>query len=253
MSLLDASIKENIWHKMRQDLASYYPQVADNNLLMCCACGRFLRYEDFSLEHIIAQQALSDDPKEVKSNPRTTANTRSGNILLCRKPLLIKDRKVYKNGCNSWKGRFYDGLIREILNGRIFNHEHRVLSSQHIIAVACSAYLAMVFKFGYQVALIPSGRLMRKQFFSPSRFLPDMPTRCKMVLAAPPISYGDDNLDFWLNPFSFTIDDGSCYVAFRAVSLILPLSRDPRIPIVKSMLIIPAKYKMRPDFRTVFS
>jgi hypothetical protein len=253
MDILAASIKENLWHKMRSDLASYIPQLTENNLLMCCTCGRFLPYEDFSLEHIIPRQALADDPKEIKTNPKTTANARSGNILLCNKPLSIKGRRVYDNGCNSWKGRFYDGLIREILNGEIFAHKHKTFSNQHIIAVSFSAYIAMVFKFGYQVALTPSGLLMRQQFFLPSKFCQDMPKKCKMVLAAPPLKYDEDNLDFWLNPFSFTIEDGSCYVAFRATSLILPLSRDPRVPIVKSILITTPRYNMRPDFRTVFS
>jgi hypothetical protein len=39
------SIKERLWHKMRLDLARYIPEVAGNRLLMCCACGRFLRAE----------------------------------------------------------------------------------------------------------------------------------------------------------------------------------------------------------------
>ena len=151
MDILAASIKENLWHKMRSDLASYIPQLTENNLLMCCTCGRFLPYEDFSLEHIIPRQALADDPKEIKTNPKTTANARSGNILLCNKLLSIKGRRVYDNGCNSWKGRFYDGLIREILNGEIFAHKHKTFSNS---AYYCSVLFGL-HRDGFQIR-IPS-------------------------------------------------------------------------------------------------
>lgn len=200
MDLLAASIKENLWHKLRHDLKSYIPQISENDLLMCCTCGRFLPYKDFNLEHIIPRQALADDPREIKSNPETTANARSGNILLCSKRLLIKGRKVYDNGCNSWKGRVYDSLIIELLNGRILDHKYKKISNQHIIAAACSAYLAMVLEFGYQVALTPSGLLMRQQFFLPSKFHRDMPVRSQMVLAAPPLQYDESDLRFLVTP-----------------------------------------------------
>jgi hypothetical protein len=49
--LMAPSIKERLWHKMRADLARFVPETADNNLLMCCACGRFLPQEHFGLEH----------------------------------------------------------------------------------------------------------------------------------------------------------------------------------------------------------
>lgn len=252
MDLLAASIKENLWHKLRQDLQSYIPQTNGSNLLMCCTCGRFLPYKDFNLEHIIPQQALADDPSEIKSNPETTANMRSKNILLCSKPLMIKGRRVYNNGCNSWKGRFYDGRIRELLSGRIFDHEHKKVSNQHLIAALCAAYLAMVREFGYQVALTPSGLLMRQQFFLPSKFHRDMPLRSQMIFAAPPPEYEESHLKIWSNPFNFTIERDTCYVGFRTMSLMLPISRDPRLPIAKSILVAPPKYKLRPDFRTVF-
>jgi hypothetical protein len=254
MDLLAASIKENLWHKLRQDLKFYYtPQISGNDRLMCCTCGRFLPYEDFNLEHIIPQQALADDPREIKSNPETTANARSGNILLCSKPLLIKGRNVYKNGCNSWKGRFYDSRLRELLNGHILSHKYKKVSNQHIIAAACSAYLAMVLEFGYQVALTPNGLLMRQQFFLPYKFHRDMPLRSQIILAAPPpISYDESDLRLWSHPFTFTIKGNSCYVGFRTMSLVIPISRDPRSPISKSILIAPSKYTLRPDFQTVF-
>jgi hypothetical protein len=111
MDLMDASLKERLWHDMRRDLASYIPELNSDLLLMCCVCGRFLPQDQFSLEHIIPRQALADQRIQVKQ--RLTANQRSWNILLCTKPLILKGRLVYQNGCNSWKGRFYDKLIRE--------------------------------------------------------------------------------------------------------------------------------------------
>jgi hypothetical protein len=251
MDLLAASTKENLWHKMRQDLKLYVPDIGGTDRLMCCVCGRRLPYKDFSLEHIIPQQALADDPREVKSHPDTTANTRSGNILLCSSRLLIKGR-VYHNGCNGWKGRFYDSSLRELLNGRILEHKYRRPSDQHIIAALCAAYLAMVLEFGYQVALTSSGVLMRQQFFLPHKFHRDMPLRHQIILSAPPPKYDDNHFTIWSHPFKFTVQRSACFVGFRTMCLILPLSRDPRLPIARSVLIAPSKYTLRPDFRTVF-
>jgi hypothetical protein len=69
--MMEPSIKELLWHKMRSDLANYVPDVAGNQLLMCCACGRFLPQESFDLEHLVPQRALKADPKNVRSNPAT--------------------------------------------------------------------------------------------------------------------------------------------------------------------------------------
>jgi hypothetical protein len=252
MDLLAASLKERLWHKLRHDLQSYIPQIQHNDLLMCCTCGRFLPHDDFNLEHIIPQQALADDPPEIKANPETTANTRSGNILLCRKPLLVNGRKKHNNGCNGWKGRFYDGRTRELINARIFNDPYKKVANEHIIAALCTAYLAMVLEFGYQVALTPSGVLMRRQFFSPSKFHREIPHGSQMILAAPPPPYSENDIPIWSHPFSFTINRNSCNVRFRTMSLSVPISRDPRLPIAQSLVFAPSKYKLRPDFSTVF-
>jgi hypothetical protein len=252
MDLLAASIKESIWHKMRQDLKVYLPDIGSVYCLMCCLCGRRLPYKDFSLEHIIPQQALADDPKEIKSHADTTVNARSGNILLCNKRLLIKDR-IYHNGCNGWKGRFYDGPLRELLNGRILEHKYKRPSDQHIIAALCASYLAMVLEFGYQVALTPSGVLIRQQFFLPHKFHRHMPLRHRIILSAPPPKYDESHFRIWSHPFNFTIERNACFVGFRTMSLIVPLSRDPRLPIARSVLIVPSRYTLRPDFRTGFN
>ena len=218
MNLLSTSIKEKLWHKLREDLQLYIPQVRDNNLLMCCACGCFLPYQDFTLEHIIPQQALADDPAEIKSDPKLPANSRSGIILLCNKRLILKDgRKIYENGCNSWKGRFYDRCIREFLNGNILNNPYRKPSDMHIIAMLCSGYLAMILEFGYQVVLTANGLLMREQFFLPSKFHRNLPLRSQIILAAPPPEYDKSHSKIWPHPFSFTIERNSCFMGFRSI------------------------------------
>ncbi len=251
--LLDSSLKERLWHRLRQDLARFAPDRMDDDHLMCCACGRFLPYDDLSLEHIIPKQALSDDPIEVKTNPLGTKNIRAGTTLLCRKPLLIKEKTVYQNGCNSWKGKFYDSAIREILNGRAQEGRTRRVTNQHIIAMLCAAYLAMVQEFGYQVVLIQSGLLMRQQFFMPNSFHKHMPMSSQIMLSAPPPTFAEEDKNIWLNPFNFHIDGTSCVVTFRTHVIRLPISRDPRVPIAQHLAVRPSKYKLRPDFRTVFT
>src|ERR1700680_1756493 len=114
--VMTASIRDKLWHTMRQDLAHFVPEITGNQLLMCCVCGRFLPHECFDLDHLIPQQALKQDPDVVRTNPATPANTRSGNLLLCKKPLKIKGNIVYRNGCNSWKGRVYDKPVRELVS-----------------------------------------------------------------------------------------------------------------------------------------
>ena len=104
--VMTASIQENLWHKMRQDLGNFVPEITGNQLLMCCACGRFLPRECFDLDHLVPQQALKQDPDVVRTNPATPANIRAGNLLLCKKRLKIKGDIVYGNGCNSWKVTF---------------------------------------------------------------------------------------------------------------------------------------------------
>src|SRR5690242_6700352 len=104
---------------MRDDLGKYVPEIAQNQLLMCCTCGRFLPQECFDLEHIVPQQALKLDPQSVQTNPATPKNIRAGNLLLCKKPLRVKGAYVFKNGCNSWKGRSYDRLLADLFTKEV--------------------------------------------------------------------------------------------------------------------------------------
>jgi hypothetical protein len=163
------ALEEKLWHKMRGDLAQHIPEFAHNRLLMCSCCARYLPQGDFDLEHIIPQQALRMDPAAVKDNLATPANVRAGNLLLCKKALKVKtEGRIFENGCNSWKGKSYDRAIRELVSGTWYP---KVVSSRHTIAALCLGYLAMVSEFGYRIVLSPSGKLMREQFFSPSKFI----------------------------------------------------------------------------------
>jgi hypothetical protein len=247
---MEASIKERLWHKMRSDLANYVPEVASNRLLMCCVCGRFLPQELFDLEHLVPQQALRADPESVRANPATPANIRAGNLLLCRKPLIYKGSKVYNNGCNSWKGRFYDKPISDVFAERTLQVERDKITDTHIIGCLILGYLAMVAEFGYIVALMQSGRLMREQFFRPRKFHPSLGTQYQMLLGGMMPTSPEERI--WSKPFSFTFENGACFVSARNFGVNIPVSRDPRAPLARHIQIVPARYKLRPDFRTVF-
>jgi hypothetical protein len=97
-------LKEILWHKMRDDLKHYIPQIANTDLLMCPTCCRFLPFEHFNVEHVIPQQALADDPAEVRAAiPRSE---RSVTILLCMKELLIKGRSFMITAATAGKADF---------------------------------------------------------------------------------------------------------------------------------------------------
>ncbi|MCW3476393.1 HNH endonuclease [Limobrevibacterium gyesilva] len=251
MEMMEVGLKDRLWHAMRQDLQRFMPALGGTSLLMCCACGRLLTQEQFSLEHVISQRALADDPEEIKK--KITKNERAGTLLLCRAPLKIRGKVVYANGCNSWKGKFYDRPLREILNGRAVSGQNRRLLAVHSIAVMAVAYLGMVARYGYQAVLTQSGLPMRQQFFIPGRFHRDMPIRCQIALiGVPPTGYDEEHAEFWTNPMSFEYDAGICRVGFRNVVTTLPCSRDPEVPIARHLPIKPARYTLRPDFRTAF-
>jgi hypothetical protein len=247
--LMMASVEDKLWHKMRGDLARYAPEIAGNRLLMCCACGRRLPREAFDLEHLIPQQALKQDPDVVRVNPFTPANVRAGNLLLCKKPLILKGTRVCGNGCNGWKGRFYDKPISELVSGSALEAGGR-LTDRHIIAALALGYLAMVAAFGYAVALMRSGLLMREQFFSPNKFHRSLSLRHQMVLGGPAPTLPDARM--WTSPFSFSFENRACTVGARNFAILLPVSRDPREPLARHLRFAPSKFKLRPDFTTVF-
>jgi len=217
---------------------------------MCCACGRLLPQDSFDLEHLVPQQVVKRDPIVVKTNPVTPVNIRSGNLLLCKRPLKIKDKILYRNGCNSWKGRVFDSALNDLVGGNGLKAGR--CTQVHIIAALSLAYLAMVAEFGFIVSLMPSGRLMREQFFTPRKFHPSLPLKCQMLLGGEiPVESPDARL--WSKPFSFGFDrPGICTVVIRNIAVMLPVSRDPRLPFSQHLRIVPSRYKLRPDFGTVF-
>jgi len=196
---------------------------------MCCCCCRFLPFDEFALEHIVPKQALADDPIQLKIHPDAPTNARSELTLLCTKHLIVKGQTAYNNGCNSWKGRFFDKCIREALNGTMLNSKINKVTERHIIALNCASYLAFFARHGYQVVLTQAGRLMREQFFLPNSFHKRMPVNCQMVLGSDtPPKFEEKYLEFWTKPFNFTIEANTCIVTFRNFAVRIPISRDPR-------------------------
>jgi hypothetical protein len=244
-----AGAKHLLWHKMRDDLSSFVPYFSQNKLLLCPVCLRPLRFEDFTLEHIIPLQALADDPAAARAV--IPANQRSGMTLLCQKQLIIKGTKVYNRGCNGWKGAHYDKALREIFRP---GFTIRQFTERYIVAFFCAGYLGLFRKYGYQIALSQAGRLMRKQFFSPDRFLKELPGRYQMVLKHDaPADYDASRDQYWRDPFKFTIrDESAVLMVMRNASIYLPISRNPETPFSRALPYVPSKFRFRPDLHTAF-
>lgn len=249
MSMVDLpGLKHVLWHKMRDDLKSSVPWFNDNDLLLCPCCCRPLQFEDFSVEHIIPQQAVAGDPLEVRAT--IPQNARSGITLLCRKAIVFKGKSASKSGCNSWKGKFYDTCLRDLVQSGI---NSKRMTEQHQVALFSAGYLGLFQKFGYQVALSPSGVLMRRQFFNPRSFLKDIPISCQMMLTGDRLSNLDEGTrPYWADPFQITVDKDTALIVVRNISFRLPLSRDPTVPFARVLPYAPQKYVFRPDLRPMF-
>jgi len=242
-------LKEILWHKMRDDLKTYIPRVADTDLLMCPTCCRFLPFEHFDIEHVIPKRALADDPSVVRE--AIPANRRGVTTLLCNKRLLLKGNTIYDKGCNSWKGRFYDKFLREIFNTNVTKKNS--FTSRHHVALFGVGYLGLFANYGFQITLVPSGLIMRRQFFNPNRFNQDVPIKCQMTLMGEPnLRYCEESAKYWDSPFKFAFEAGFCCAVVRNASIFLPLSRNPEIPIARELPFVPPRYALRPNFQTVF-
>lgn len=249
MSEIDLpGLKDRLWYEMRDDLVSLVPWFADNNLLLCPTCCRALRYEEFSLEHIIPQQAVADDPDLARA--AVPKNERSGITLLCRRSLVFEKNSIPGQGCNSWKGKHYDRFVREALKPDFLT---RRFHARHHMALAAAGYLGLFREYGYQIALLPAGRLMRMQFFNPNSFLKEYPVKYQMVLTGKArAEYDEGERAYWSEPFKVSVEGDTAYVVMRNFSIILPLSRDPTAPLARALLYAPARYKFRPDLTTAF-
>lgn len=249
MNMIDMpSLKEILWHGMRDDLKALVPWFANNELLLCPACCRPLSFNEFSLEHIVPRQALACDPSDVRA--AVPQNERSGMTLLCRKPLVIKGKGVPGHGCNSWKGKFYDPFLRDLIRA---DFRTARINSRHQVALFSAGYLGLFRQFGYQIALLPTGRLMRNQFFHPNSFLPDVPITCQMALTGQALATFDESTRaYWSDPFKITVNKDSAFVALRNMAFKLPLSRNPMLPLARALPYAPSKYAFRPDLTTAF-
>jgi len=157
MKLIDLPAqKEILWHRMRGDLKSLVPWFADTDLLLCPTCCRPIGFDEFSVEHIVPKQALACDPADVRQ--AIPQNERSGLTLLCRKPLVIKGKRIPGHGCNSWKGKHYDPSLRDLLSA---DFQTKQINTRHQISLFSAGYLALVRKFGFQIALSSMGLFSR--------------------------------------------------------------------------------------------
>ena len=232
---------------MRDDLKTLVPWFADKELLLCPTCCRALRFEDFSLEHMIPQQAISEDPAEVRT--AINRNERSGTTLLCQIPLYVAGQLAHPLGCNNWKGKFYDPFIRKALRSL-----PKDFSQRHHIALFSACYLGAVERFGYQIALSPTGLIMRRQFFSPNAWLKDVPDTCQMMLAGEEVkAFSEEMRSYWSEPFKFAMNGDKMVVVVRSLSVQLPMYRDPAIPLARAIPYAPPRYKLKPDLSTVFN
>jgi hypothetical protein len=240
--------KEKIWHGMRDDLKSLAPWFVDYDLLLCPTCLRHITFDEFSLEHIIPQQALDDDHKTARD--AVTRNQRAGLALLCSKRLAIKDNLIVQNGCNSWKGKHFDRFIRQVLQSKPNN---MTFTSRHQVSMFILGYLALFRKYGYRISLSRSGLLIRDQFFNPNNFLKGVPDKCQTIKMGSPLSQFDDNIkSYWDEPFGISIDEGFAMIGVRSVAFSLSLSDDPTTPLARVLRYAPPRLKFRPDFTSVF-
>jgi hypothetical protein len=240
--------KRLLWTEMRADLVKYVPWFADNELLLCPICCRALKFEQFSLEHVIPQQAVNSDPLEVRQ--AISKGQRSGLTLLCKETIIV-DGKSFPNGCNGWKGRHFDKKIGETLRlGGMPRH----FSNVHLIAFLMVGYLGLFLRYGYRVALVESGLVLRNQFFNPTRFTKQMPTTSQMVLCGEPIkSLDSTSHSYWSDPVKIVVTGRKATIVIRNYSVMLTLSEDPNIPLAIHLAYVPRRHAFRADLRLAFT
>ena len=109
------SFQKQLFRILRDNLVSERPEYADREVILCPLCRREMRFEDVeSLEHILPQKALKDDPPYVSS---MSLSQRAGLTVLCRTPRRTGCGKDAPQGCNGWKGQIYDQCARQSWRG----------------------------------------------------------------------------------------------------------------------------------------
>jgi hypothetical protein len=154
------------------------------------------------------------------------------------------------HGCNSWKGKHYDSFLRDLIQA---DFQKKSINSRHQVALFSAGYLALFRKFGYQISLLPSGLLMRNQFFHPNSFRRDVPLSCQMILAGESATkYEAVPRTYWAEPFNIQVNGNTATVALRNMAFQLPLSRDPTMTLARSLPYVPLKHAWRPDLTSAF-
>ncbi|MBL7237994.1 MAG: hypothetical protein JJK57_15740 [Komagataeibacter hansenii] len=240
-----------IFNDLKQDLNKVLPSYRNDDRIICCMCGRLLRKDQFSLEHIIPQQALKKDIRDSKSIPK---NTRAGLTLLCKQPLKLRGKKVSELGCNAWKGKHYDKKIASFLQNQNFNK----MDVSNIISIFSTCFIAMFSVFGYKAVFTHDGIICRRQFFSPDKFRRDIPEFSQIILAgSSPEKLTVDNQKYWSSPFYFFEklcgNKLFCSVSIRHVAMVLPLTQSFSLNIRPVLPWMPSHRIMRPDFTPLFS
>lgn len=239
-------LKQTLWHSMRGDLGALMPDILHSDQLMCPACGRFLAIDDFNIEHIVPQQALDDDPHEVRA--AISRNERGVTTLLCKRNILIGN-KLRGNGCNGWKGRYFDRYLNDVFHAKLVE---KTATTQHQVAFFVACHLALFSRYGYQVSLSEWGIICRKQFFSSEIFVKQIPTMSKaFFFGKAPEKFNHETRSYWAPPFKFEFEDGFCLAGARNAAMYIPVSRNPETPIASLLPYAPSKYIFRPDFSSV--
>ena len=245
------SIKKILWEEMRHDFVSIAPEFLTSEVLPCCVCGRLLPQRHFTLEHILPRQALAEDPPEIRSNPESSNNRRTRLTLLCNYSLKTKESTV-SLGCNGWKGKQFDGYLCDIVVDKVPRRRGGKITTRHMIALSIASYLAMVSRYGYRIVFTTSGLMMRRQFFHPQSYIKDMPDACQGMVTGSRFTYPEIPSELWLTPFTFKVYPNLCLVTMRQAGINIPLSRDPDFPVSSSLRFLPSRYRLRPDFQTLF-
>jgi hypothetical protein len=162
-----ASLKEEVYAVLRENLIAVEPRYAGNDVVLCPICLREVTQTEVlagGIEHIIPQVVAKEDPVDDKA--RATLNQRCGITLLCRQERSCKcDGHMSKDGCNGLKGRFYDRLFKGLFDDG--PHGQEELTHRHGVGILTMGYLVAFQFFGYEFILRRKLDEIREQFDYP--------------------------------------------------------------------------------------